>query len=124
MAVIHPRIRPQARKRRPPRPALNILRSMSNLRIQRRDREISRKDFLRKWGIFRNELRRTPEYLKFREAVIERAGGVCERCGLDANTVHHKRQVSWTPQHALDPKHGELVCKECHAVEHPWLKSA
>jgi 5-methylcytosine-specific restriction endonuclease McrA len=118
MAVIRPRIR-----QKKVRPAINILRSMSNLLQARFELEITRREFLKKWARFRRELQKTPEYKRFRDAVYNRDGGLCQRCGNPGSIVHHLRQVSFAPQHALDPKNGELQCRDCHTEEHPWLRN-
>lgn len=62
-----------------------------------------------------------------REAYRKSVGGLCERClksGLytAGEIVHHKIHI--TPDNVNDPsvtlnfKNLELVCRECHALEH------
>lgn len=62
-----------------------------------------------------------------RAAYRKSVGGLCERClanGLivPGEIVHHKVHI--TPQNIYDPSitlsfdNLELVCRECHAIEH------
>jgi len=106
------------------RPAVNILRSMSRLLDKRRELELGRQEFLRRWRGLRAELASTAEYRKFRSAVRERDAGICQTCGGVGTVVHHIRSVAFAPQHALDPRNGQLVCIECHEEEHPWMRAA
>lgn len=59
----------------------------------------------------------------FREAVLERAGGRCELCGLrvrQALHAHHvvsrARGAGWPGLH--DPNNGKALCGACHHRVH------
>jgi len=60
--------------------------------------------------------RRTREYINVRD------NGLCARCGGIGEIVHHIKYL--TPQNignveiSLNPENLELVCRECHGVEH------
>ena len=65
-----------------------------------------------------------------REACIRRARGLCEPClkagrVVPGEIVHHK--VHLTPDNVNDPRISldqsnlELVCRDCHAKEHPEI---
>jgi hypothetical protein len=95
---------------------------MARLLAKRKRLDITRRQFLARWRKLRRELALTDEYRETRRAVRERAFGMCERCGDNGTTMHHCEQVSFAPQHALDPDRCEWVCHECHRSEHPWLR--
>jgi len=60
--------------------------------------------------------RRTRQYIQ------DRDNGLCARCGGIGEIVHHIKYL--TPQNigdleiSLNPENLELVCRECHGVEH------
>lgn len=57
-----------------------------------------------------------------REYIYKRDMGLCVRCGRPGEIVHHK--IYLTPQNIDNPSitlsedNLELVCRECHAIEH------
>lgn len=57
-----------------------------------------------------------------REYIYKRDIGLCVRCGKPGEIVHHK--IHLTPQNIDNPSitlnedNLELLCRECHAVEH------
>lgn len=57
-----------------------------------------------------------------REYIFKRDIGLCVRCGKPGEIVHHK--IHLTPENIDDPNitlaedNLELVCRECHAIEH------
>src|SRR5690606_14296069 len=62
------------------------------------------------------------EWKRTREAYTRLRHGLCERCGAGCKIVHHK--VYLTPQNIWDPSvtlnfaNLELLCQECHNLEH------
>ena len=64
----------------------------------------------------------SPAWRKTRAYIIKRDMGLCVRCGKPGEIVHHK--VHLTPQNIDDPDISlstdnlELLCRECHALEH------
>lgn len=73
---------------------------------------------------------RSTAWKRTRRAYFDYRHGLCERCirrgVLEAGEiVHHKRHL--TPQNINDPSvtlafdNLELVCRKCHAVEHPEI---
>ena len=70
------------------------------------------------------------EWKRAREAYFRRARGLCERCMArgrltPGEIVHHK--VHLTPENVGDPSVSlafdnlELLCRDCHAAEHPEI---
>lgn len=57
-----------------------------------------------------------------RAYIIKRDFGLCVRCGKPGEIVHHK--VHLTPENindlsiALGEDNLELLCRDCHAIEH------
>lgn len=57
-----------------------------------------------------------------REYIYKRDMGLCVRCGRPGKIVHHK--IHLTPQNindlaiTLSEDNLELLCRECHAIEH------
>lgn len=83
---------------------------------------------------FLREHKQAPEILAFRVAVLARAKGRCERCGVKARLdAHHivprSRAPGWAGLHR--PENGAALCRPCHQSVHErrddwrrWLKSA
>ena len=71
---------------------------------------------------FAKELYLSPLWKRIRAYIIKRDLGLCVRCGKPGEIVHHK--VHLTPQNINDPDIAlgednlELLCRECHAIEH------
>ncbi len=64
-----------------------------------------------------------PIYDASRREVLERAGGMCERCGTATKlTVHHKHRVKRGKRSLKQADHRpemlEALCGQCHAKEH------
>ena len=59
---------------------------------------------------------------RMREYIFKRDMGLCVRCGKPGEIVHHKIHLS--PENindlsiALGEENLELLCRECHAIEH------
>jgi 5-methylcytosine-specific restriction enzyme A len=58
------------------------------------------------------------DWRRVRAAYLASVRGRCERCGQDADTVHHKLEVERYPELRLDPYNLEAVCKRCHNEIH------
>ena len=62
-----------------------------------------------------------------RDAYFSYANGICERCGAPGDEVHHKRPL--TPQNINDAQivfgwdNLELLCRDCHILEHEKKKN-
>lgn len=73
---------------------------------------------------------RSKSWKKTREAYFRHAHGLCERCREQGTIrkgeiVHHKEHL--TPENINDPSVSlsfdnlELLCRDCHAQEHPEI---
>ena len=94
---------------------------------------IARKTPMRR-AAFKRERAIGAEVLAFRNAVLDRAKGRCERCGsrraLDAHhIVPRSRAPGWENLH--QPFNGAALCRPCHREVHDhigdwkrWLKEA
>ena len=64
----------------------------------------------------------SPQWRRARAIVFRRDHGLCVRCGKPGAIVHHKTHL--TPENISDPEIAlgednlELLCRDCHAVEH------
>jgi 5-methylcytosine-specific restriction endonuclease McrA len=59
---------------------------------------------------------------KCRQAYIVSVHGLCERCSAGGKIVHHKIYLNEQNIHdvsvTLNHEHLELLCQECHNIEH------
>ena len=70
-------------------------------------------------------LRRLSMYSRERAAVLKRAGGICEYCGVKAKLqAHHQRPINWgriiriiRQELLVSPDEMDAICHECHEVE-------
>lgn len=71
------------------------------------------------------------QYKQWQQDVIERDGGLCARCKLDAREYppHHLLPKGKYPDYATDVKNGLTLCVPCHSMFHnfpewavDWLK--
>lgn len=66
--------------------------------------------------------RQTPEYRKWREAVLLRDGFTCQDCGATGEEVpvqaHHKSEYAKDRAGRFDPENGITLCVDCHRAEH------
>lgn len=62
------------------------------------------------------------EWRRKRKQIFNRAYGLCERCDNVGEIVHHKTYLTRRNIDDLDIALGdenlELLCRECHAIEH------
>lgn len=59
--------------------------------------------------------RHTKEYCHWRNEVISRANGVCQKCGAKAKLeAHHKIPIRENPSLAFDATNGIALCHKCH----------
>lgn len=71
---------------------------------------------------FAKEFYRSPAWRAARAAIVKRDFGLCKRCGAPGEIVHHKKYL--TPENINDPHIAlgednlELLCRDCHAIEH------
>ena len=62
------------------------------------------------------------EWRRVRAYIVERDAGLCVKCGRPGEIVHHKTHL--TPENINDPlvalgeDNLELLCRECHGLEH------
>lgn len=74
---------------------------------------------MKEWA---KEFYRSKAWRKTREYIFSRDNGLCVRCSSIGEIVHHKTYL--TPDNISDPDISlsednlELVCRNCHAVEH------
>jgi 5-methylcytosine-specific restriction endonuclease McrA len=71
---------------------------------------------------FAKKFYNSKEWIKCREAFKQSKFGICERCGMPGEEVHHKEHL--TPENINDPyitlsfENLELLCSSCHSIEH------
>ncbi len=66
-------------------------------------------------------VRQSVEYQKWREEVISRDFGECQKCGTDMYIeVHHIQSFKHNPELALDPNNGITLCSSCHKDYHSF----
>ena len=66
-------------------------------------------------------IRRSVEYQKWREEVVSRDFGECQKCGTDMYIeVHHIQSFKHNPELALDPDNGITLCSSCHKDYHSF----
>lgn len=62
------------------------------------------------------------EWREVRAYIFKRDYGLCRRCGSPGEIVHHKQYLTpeniHDPDIALNESNLELLCRECHALEH------
>lgn len=76
-----------------------------------------------KGGHLRRELslRRTPEYLVWRDAVFKRDKYTCRDCGEAHGgnlRAHHEKPLAEFPDKAYDVDNGVTLCHPCHELRH------
>ncbi len=71
---------------------------------------------------FAREFYLSKEWRRVRAYIMERDAGLCVRCGRPGEIVHHKEHL--TPENIGDPAIAlgednlELLCRDCHGLEH------
>lgn len=67
----------------------------------------------------RNRIEKTREYREFRDAVFERDGHKCRKCGTTENLcVHHVLDYMAHPELRCDADNGITLCRSCHTEFH------
>ena len=60
-------------------------------------------------------IRRSPEYLQWRKAVLKRDNHTCQECESKKKIhVHHKKPIKSHPHLIHDVKNGITLCEKCH----------
>lgn len=68
-----------------------------------------------------SNIRKLPEYEKWRQDVISRDFGECQKCGSDIFIeVHHIRSYKQNPHLAIDINNGIVLCSTCHREYHSF----
>ena len=77
-------------------------------------------DWMLSYQSDRDAERKTPEYKKFRLAVLERDGYMCRRCGCSESVmhVHHIYPFASYPDMRTDVANGITLCPSCHREVH------
>jgi 5-methylcytosine-specific restriction protein A len=71
---------------------------------------------------FSKKFYNSKQWIKCREAYKQSKHGICERCDMPGEEVHHK--IWLTPENINDPyitlswDNLELLCMSCHSKEH------
>lgn len=65
-----------------------------------------------------DQVNATPIPASSRKAVIQRASGLCERCGAPGHHWHHRRSRSVRDALTHSPANGVLLCSFDHAYVH------
>ena len=73
------------------------------------------------WKKSIDEIRRSPEYSRWRDKVLNRYNHTCANCGAKDNLeVHHIKPVAEYPDLILEVDNGKVLCESCHKKEHGW----
>ena len=87
--------------------------------------------FSRKFGKTRRTRFVSKLWGKFRDAILDRDGWHCTRCGLpwDRNDptmlhVHHKEPIKKNPDRIFDDENVITLCRPCHWLEHRGHKKS
>lgn len=71
-------------------------------------------------AVERGRIRKSPEYLQWREAVLKRDNYTCQKCGSNADLqVHHKNNFIDYPDQRIAEDNGITLCKKCHLKGYP-----
>lgn len=66
---------------------------------------------------YMRKIRRTKEYIHWRNSVIERAGGKCEMCGRELPLeAHHVISIHKDISGIYDINNGRALCNDCHLI--------
>lgn len=62
----------------------------------------------------------SPEYVTFRDTVLQRDNWTCQRCGKRGGRleVHHIESWNSHPELRHSPENGVTLCRPCHLAEH------
>lgn len=106
------------------RSARRLLSQMADLLAQRRQRWLTRRQFLERWSGLRKRLLLTRDYQDLRQRVSNRAGGACELCGAKGTQLHHVERVVDRLDLVLTDDNCRWVCRDCHEIVDPCLVGA
>jgi 5-methylcytosine-specific restriction endonuclease McrA len=69
--------------------------------------------------------RRSFREREWRQAVLERDGYTCQRCGAQTERLHahHKQVWNAAPELRFDVSNGETLCPTCHSRTHAKIQS-
>ena len=63
------------------------------------------------------DIRKSPEYQRWRREVRQRDGGACRVCGVHLNLhIHHIKPLEKYPNFATEIDNGITLCGNCHAL--------
>ena len=64
-----------------------------------------------------NDIRNTPEYNRWKNAVKRRDGSACRKCGFESNLhIHHIKPCAKYPEFAIELDNGLTLCGNCHSL--------
>ena len=70
-----------------------------------------------KWAILMQDIRRAPEYQRWRREVRQRDGDACRVCRVHLNLhIHHIKPLEKYPDFATEFDNGITLCGNCHAL--------
>jgi rRNA maturation protein Nop10 len=71
------------------------------------------------WEMSTKELRRSPQYVRWRKQVLERDGHKCTKCGSEENLhAHHIKPFAKYEKQRFKLSNGLTLCKDCHTKVH------
>lgn len=84
---------------------------LDKLKVFIKNNQVSRFYWMKEWRIIR----------KIRKQIDNKECQRCKRNGIysPADMVHHKKEVRFFPELALDLDNTESLCNACHNREHP-----
>jgi hypothetical protein len=70
-------------------------------------------------------VRSSPSYVAWRNAILRRDGRRCVKCGKSRGTLHahHIKAYKDFPELRLEVSNGETLCEDCHKEEHASKKT-
>ena len=70
-----------------------------------------------KWAILMQDIRKSPEYQRWRREVRQRDGDACRVCGVHLNLhIYHIKPLEKYPDFATEIDNGLTLCGNCHAL--------
>lgn len=63
------------------------------------------------------DIRKSPDYQRWRQEVKQRDEGTCRVCGVDHNLhIHHIKPLDKYPEFAIELDNGLTLCGNCHSL--------